>query len=81
MKKIIDGRKLNIIGEKVKEARIKANLCQAELSAKLELLPVYICRGSISRIENGDRMINDIEIDGLSKVLNVPLDYLFSREN
>lgn len=81
MKKIIDGRKLNIIGEKVKKARIKANLSQAELSTKLELLPVYICRGSISRIENGDRMINDIEIDGISKVLNVPLDYLFSREN
>ena len=81
MKKIIDGRKLNIIGERVKEARIKANLSQAELSAKLELLPVYICRGSISRIENGDRMINDIEIDGISKVLSVPLDYLFSKEN
>ena len=53
MKKIIDSEKLNIIGEKVKEARIKANLSQAELSAKLELLPVYICRGSISRIETG----------------------------
>lgn len=81
MKKIIDSKKLNIIGEKVKEARIKANLSQAELSAKLELLPVYICRGSISRIENGDRMVNDMEIDGLSKVLNVSLDYLFNREN
>lgn len=81
MKKIIDGGKLNIIGEKVKEARIKANLSQAELSAKLELLPVYICRGSISRIENGDRMVNDLEIDGLSKVLNVSLDYLFGRES
>lgn len=79
MKKIIDSGKLNIIGEKVKEARIKANLSQAELSAKLKLLPVYICRGSISRIENGDRMVNDIEIDGLSKVLNVSLDYLFGR--
>lgn len=81
MKKIIDSEKLNIIGEKVKEARIKANLSQAELSTKLELLPVYICRGSISRIENGDRMVNDIEIDGLSKVLNISLNYLFGRED
>ena len=81
MKKIIDSEKLNIIGEKVKEARIKANLSRAELSAKLELLPVYICRGSISRIENGDRMVNDIEIDGLSKVLNISLNYLFGRED
>lgn len=81
MKKIIDGKKLNIIGEKVKEARIAANLSQSELSAKLELLPVYICRGSISRIENGDRMVNDVEIDGLSRVLNVSLDYLFGRKD
>lgn len=79
MKKIIDTKTLNIIGKKVKEARIAANLSQAELSAKLELLPVYICRGSISRIENGERMVNDIEIDGLSKVLKVSLDYLFDR--
>ncbi len=81
MKKLIDGEKLNIIGKKVKEARIKANLSQIELSSKLELLPVYICRGSISRIESGDRMVNDIEIDGLSKVLNVSLNYLFGRED
>ena len=76
MKKIIDGRKLNIIVEKVKKARIKANLSQAELSAKLELLPVYICRGSIQRIDNGDRMINDIEIDGISKENMAKLNYL-----
>ncbi len=81
MKKIIDGKNLNIIGERLKEARIKANLSQSQLSAKLELLAVYICRGSISRIENGERMVNDIEIDGLSKVLNVSLDYLFGRES
>lgn len=77
MKKIIDGKTLNIIGKNVKEARVAARLSQAQLSAKLELLPVYICRGSISRIENGDRMVNDIEIDGLAKILNVPLNYLF----
>lgn len=81
MKKIIDNQSLNIIGQKVKAARIAAKLSQDELSAKLELLPVYICRGSISRIEHGVRTVNDIEIDGLSKVLNVSLDYLFGREN
>ena len=50
------------------------------LSEKLELLAVYTCRGSISRIENGQRVITDIEIDAISKVLNVSLDYLFGRE-
>ena len=81
MKKITDRKTLNIIGQKVKEARKAANLSQQELSVKLELLAVYICRGSISRIESGDRAVNDIEIDGLSKVLNVSLNYLFGREN
>lgn len=80
MKRILDSEKLNIIGSRVKEARTKAGLSQKQLSEKLELLSVYTCRGSISRIENGQRAITDIEIDAISKVLNVSLDYLFGRE-
>ena len=80
MKRILDSEKLNIIDSRVKEARTKAGLSQKQLSEKLELLAVYTCRGSISRIENGQRAITDIEIDAISKVLNVSLDYLFGRE-
>ncbi len=80
MKRIIDSNKSNIIGERVKQARLKKNYSQKQLSVKLELMAVYICRGSISRIENGERMVSDIEIDALSKVLNVSLDYLFGRD-
>jgi len=50
------------------------------LSNKLELLAVYVCRGSISRIETGERAITDIEIDAISKVLNVTPNYLFGKE-
>lgn len=80
MKRILDSEKSNIIGSRVKEARIKAGLSQKQLSERLELLTVYTCRGSVSRIENGQRAITDIEIDAISKVLNVSLDYLFGRE-
>ncbi|MBE6574641.1 MAG: helix-turn-helix transcriptional regulator [Ruminococcaceae bacterium] len=80
MKRIVDNSKQNIIGEKIKEARIKAGMSQQMLSNKLELMAVYTCRGSISRIETGNRMITDIEIDAISKILNVSLDYLFGRE-
>ena len=79
MKRIIDSEQQNIIGNRVKEARIRAGLSQRELSEKMELLAVYTCRGSISRIENGQRAITDIEIDAISKVLDVSLDYLFGR--
>lgn len=80
MKRIIDTENTNIIGAKIKEARTTAGLSQKQLSNKLELLAVYTCRGSVSRIENGKRAVTDIEIDAISKVLNVSLDYLFGRE-
>lgn len=79
MKRIIDGDSANIIGAKIKQAREKKGYSQQQLSDKLELLAVYTCRGSISRIENGKRAITDIEIDAISKVLEVSLDYLFSK--
>ena len=80
MKRITEGEKTNIIGSRIKEARIKAGMSQQQLSNKLELMAVYVCRGSISRIENGERAITDIEIDAISKVLKSSLDYLFGRE-
>lgn len=80
MKRILDGNEQNLIGNRIKEARIRAGMTQKQLSERLELLAVYTCRGSVSRIENGRRAITDIEIDAISKVLNVSLDYLFGRE-
>lgn len=81
MKRIIDGKKTNITGKRIKAARIKAGLSQQQLSDKLELSAVYVCRGSVSRIENGERAVTDIEIDAISKVLGVTLNYLFGRNN
>lgn len=80
MKRITDGERNNIIGARIKEARIRCGMSQQMLSIKLELMAVYVCRGSVSRIENGERAITDIEIDAISKVLGVSLDYLFGRE-
>lgn len=80
MKRIIDSENVNIIGERIKCARVKAGMSQKQLSEKLELMAVYTCRGSISRIENKKRAVTDIEIDAISKVLGVSLDYLFGRE-
>lgn len=80
MKRMIDSEKINIIGSRIKEARIRAGMSQKQLSEKLELLAVYTCCGSISRIENGQRAVTDIEIDAISKILNVSLDYLFNRD-
>lgn len=80
MKRITGSEKSNIIGGRIREARICAGMSQHMLSVKLELMAVYVCRGSVSRIETGERAITDIEIDAISKVLGVSLDYLFGRE-
>jgi len=79
MARIIDGDRCNITGERIKQARQKAEFSQKGLSEMLETQAVYICRGSISRIESGERTVTDIEIDAISKALNVTFDYLFGR--
>lgn len=81
MKRVTAYDQANITGSKIRQARINARLSQRELSEKLELHAVYVCRGSVSRIETGERAVTDVEIDAISKVLNVSLDYLFGREN
>lgn len=79
MKRIVENEKANIIGERIREERIRAGLSQQELSNRLELLAVYVCRGSISRIETGERAITDIEIEAISTVLKVPIERLFEK--
>ena len=46
-------------------------MSQQKLSNQLELLGVYVCRGSVSRIEDKSRTVTDIEIYAIAKVLNV----------
>ena len=79
MARIIDGGRCNITGVRIKEARQSAGLSQKALSEKLEMRAVYVCRGSVSCIESGERTVTDIEIEAISKALNVSLDFLFGR--
>lgn len=79
MARIIDAEKKNLIGANLKKLRIKAKMSQQELSNKLELQGVYVCRGSISRIEDFSRTVTDIELFALASALGVAPDELYSR--
>ena len=79
MPRIIEGTSMNITGEKIKYYRKMRKLSQQQLSDKLETLAVYICRGSISRIEDGSRTITDIELYGLSEILQEPIEKFFEK--
>lgn len=78
MARIIDGKQKNLIGGNVRKYRKALKMSQRELSEKLEVLAIYICRGSISRIEDQSRTVTDIELYGLSHVLGVSIETLFS---
>ncbi|MGN1138794.1 MAG: helix-turn-helix domain-containing protein [Ruminococcus sp.] len=77
MARIIDGNKMNIVGDNVRKKRISRKMSQQKLSNQLELLGVYVCRGSISRIEDKSRTVTDIELYAIAKVLGVEITDLF----
>ena len=80
MARIIDGNDMNMVGDRVKKLRIEKNMSQQMLSNKLEMMAIYICRGSISRIEDKQRTVTDIELYGLAQVLGVSIEELFKFE-
>ena len=77
MARIIDGAEKNMIGSNLRKFRVERGWSQQMLSNKLEMLAIYVCRGSISRIEDKLRTVTDIELYGFSQVLNVPIQLLF----
>lgn len=79
MARIIDGNSMNMVGDQIKKLRIAKKMSQQALSNKLEMLAIYICRGSISRIEDKQRTVTDIELYGLAQVLGVSIEDLFEK--
>ena len=80
MARIIDGENKNLIGRNLRKLRLKLKISQQELSNKLELLGVYVCRGSISRIEDCSRTVTDIELFAIAKVLDVDPKELYDEQ-
>ena len=80
MARLIDTEKKNLIGKNLKRLRKQLNLSQGDISLRLELVGVYICRGSVSRIEDYSRTVTDIELSALSKVLGVSVEELLKSD-
>ena len=77
MARIIEGSEMNLIGGNLKKYRKMRKMSQQMLSDKLETLAIYVCRGSISRIEDKVRTVTDIELFGFSKILEIPIEKFF----
>lgn len=79
MARMIDGDQKNLIGSNLKRFRKKLKISQQALSNKLELQGVYICRGSISRIEDCSRTVTDIELVAIANALGIDPHELYSK--
>lgn len=73
------GRK-NLCGDRIREARLKQRITQADLAARLQVAGIVMERDSISRIEIGTRFVADYELVVLSEILGVSLDWLAEKE-
>jgi transcriptional regulator with XRE-family HTH domain len=73
----------NIVGPRVRKARkiAKPQITQLDLVARLQSLGLSIDQSALSKIENGQRPVTDIEVAALAKALKVSVSWLFDEAN
>ena len=74
-----DGR-CNVSGERVKAAWERAGISQEQLAAKIQLAGLSITQKAVSRIETGDRVVADYELQYLADALGTSVLYLLGME-
>lgn len=68
----------NIVGSRVRQARrvAKPRITQRDLVARLQVLGIVIEQSGLSKIENGQRPVSDIEVVALARALKVSVAWL-----
>lgn len=70
----------NMIGARVTEARLKLGMKQTELLSKLQTAGIEISIPALSLLEGQKRPVSDYELNALSNILKVSVDWLMGRE-
>ncbi len=73
--------KCNVSGDKVRAARELAGLSQEQLAAKIQLSGLSITQKAISRIETGDRIVADYELEFLAEALGATVYQLLGIDD
>lgn len=71
----------NIIGHRIRQARLENNLTQEQLAIKLQIVGFRHTRNTIAKIESGFRQITDVEIKAMAELLHVSVGWLFEEKN
>jgi transcriptional regulator with XRE-family HTH domain len=83
MKKTIKATQRNIIGVRVRQARLKHKpaVSQDDLAGKLAAQGILMDRTAVSRIENQSRYAMDYEAAAIARALKVSVAWLFGESN
>ena len=83
MKKTRRSQYKNIVGERIRQARLALSprVSQEDLSGKLARGGIQITQTSISKIENRSRYVMDYEVAAIAKVLKTSVSRLYGEEN
>lgn len=75
-------RKLNnnfiVIGENLRNYRIKKHLSQASVTKEMNLLGINLHKNDVYMIENNKRSVRDYEVWGFITVLDISYSDLFN---
>ena len=70
----------NMIGQRVTEARTKMNIKQKDLLAQLQVKGIDISIPARSLLEGQKRPVSDFELNALSEILKVEVDWLLGKK-
>ncbi len=76
MKQRIGAMSKNLIGERLKKLRTRANLSQRDLARELQLVGIDMDKNVITRIETNKRYVTDFELQALKQLFDVSYDFL-----
>jgi transcriptional regulator with XRE-family HTH domain len=81
MKKTIQAGRRNIVGRRVRQARIqcKPPVSQEDLAGRLAARGVSVDQTAISRIEREERYLMDYEVAAIARSLKVSVAWLFGE--
>ena len=81
MKKTIKAKIRNVVGSRVREARLKCNpaVSQDDLAGRLAAKGILLDRSAVSRIENQTRYVMDYEAKAIARALKVTVTWLIGE--
>jgi hypothetical protein len=81
MKKTRKAKQRNVIGARVREARLKLmpQVSQEDLAGRLAARGVLLDRSAVSRIESQTRYVMDYEAKAIARALKVSVGWLFGE--